>query len=64
LNGKSDLDSYLNVATIASDDGVWAYDPKAPYGAYSTATNGVTVWKGFQRRHARGLELRHAALMP
>ncbi|MEY4256206.1 MAG: hypothetical protein RLZZ141_1433 [Pseudomonadota bacterium] len=64
LNGKSDLDSYLNVATIASDDGVWAYDPKAPYGAYSTATNGVTVWKGFQRRHARGLELRHAAPMP
>jgi predicted dienelactone hydrolase len=64
LNGKTDLDSYLDVATIASDDGVWAYDPKAPYGAYSTASNGVTVWKGFQRRHARGLELRHSSPLP
>ena len=61
VKGKAEMASYLDVANVVSDDGVWAYDPKTPYSAYSTASDGVTVWKGFQRRHVRGLELRHAA---
>ena len=30
------------------------------YGEYSPGTDGITVWKGFQRQHAEGLELLHA----
>jgi len=51
--------AYLDVIP-SSDDGVWP--PPAPgtaYGGYSPGSGGVTVWKGFQRGHAVGLELFH-----
>ena len=32
-----------------------------PYSAYSPGGDGVTLWKGFQRQHAEGLELLHAS---
>jgi predicted dienelactone hydrolase len=60
LKGVAEMNSYLDVPTVVSDDGVWPYDQSASYDAFSTATGGSTVWKGFQRRHMRGLELRHA----
>ena len=60
VKGVAEMTSYLDVPTVVSDDGVWPYDQASSYDAYSTATNGSTVWKGFQRRHMRGLELRHA----
>ena len=60
LKGQADRAAYLDVADVVSDDGVWPYDPKAPYGDVSPAKDGITVWKGFHRRHAKGLELRHA----
>ncbi len=56
---------YLNVPVENSDDGVWDAPAGTPWGAYSPggansrADPGVTLWKGFQRRHARGMELRH-----
>jgi len=35
-----------------------------PYDAYSPAADGVTVWKGFQRNRAAGLELLRAEPVP
>jgi hypothetical protein len=34
------------------------------YDAYSPGTPGITVWKGFQRSHAAGLELLRAEAGP
>lgn len=65
LRGEAARAAYLNVAVKNSDDGVWNAPDGTPWGAYSpggTKTpneGGVTLWKGFQRRHARGMELRH-----
>jgi predicted dienelactone hydrolase len=51
--------SYLDGLTPRSNDGAWPPSPGEPYGAYSPGGD-VTVWKGFQRQHAEGLELLHA----
>jgi hypothetical protein len=65
LRGEGSRAAYLNVPVENSDDGVWAAPAGTPWGAYSPgganspAEGGVTLWKGFQRRHARGMELRH-----
>ncbi len=52
---------YLDMPVAESSDGVWpdAPDPKA-YDAYSPGAPNVTLWKGFQRKHAEGLELLQA----
>jgi predicted dienelactone hydrolase len=62
LRGEQSKAAYLNVAVENSDDGVWNAPVGTPWGAYSPggAEGGVTLWKGFQRRHARGMELRRA----
>jgi len=53
--------AYLNVPTADSDAGVWtAATPPLPYDAYSPATADITVWTGFQRNHATGLQLLQA----
>jgi hypothetical protein len=53
---------YLDVPVTESSAGLWpASAPTAPYDAYSPGTGGITVWRGFQRRHAEGLELLQAA---
>jgi predicted dienelactone hydrolase len=54
--GGADLD----VATPLSNDGVWAAKAGEPYAAVSPGGPANTVWKGFQRAHAQGLELRFA----
>jgi predicted dienelactone hydrolase len=59
LRGEVAHAAYLNVAVESSDDGVWAAPAGTPWAAYSPGGDGVTLWKGFQRRHARGMELRH-----
>jgi predicted dienelactone hydrolase len=59
LRGEGSRAEYLNVPVENSDDGVWAAPAGTPWGAYSPGGDGVTMWKGFQRRHARGMELRH-----
>jgi len=53
--------AYLNVPVAESSDGVWpaAAAPEA-YDAYSPGPPHITVWKGFQRGHAEGLELLQA----
>jgi len=59
-------DAYLNVPASASesDTGTWPSPNPFPYDAYSPGGNGVSVWKGFQRNHAAGLELIHAKAVP
>jgi predicted dienelactone hydrolase len=59
LRGEVARAAYLNVPVENSDDGVWKAPDGTPWGAYSPGGDGVTLWKGFQRRHARGMELRH-----
>jgi predicted dienelactone hydrolase len=54
-------DAYLDVRTPDSDDGVWPAQSSLPYDAYSPSDGVVTVWKGFQRNHAAGLQLLKAA---
>ena len=59
LRGEDACAAYLNVPVESSDDGTWTAPARTPWGAYSPGGEGVTLWKGFQRRHARGMELRH-----
>jgi hypothetical protein len=54
LRGEGSRATYLNVPVETSDDGVWKAPVDTPWGAYSPGGDGVTLWKGFQRRHARG----------
>ncbi len=61
LRGNRAAASYLDVAVSNADDGTWNAPPATGWGAYSPGGAGVTLWKGFQRRHARGLDLLHAA---
>lgn len=51
--------AYLDVPVEDSDKGEWNAPTGTAWGAYSPSGPGVTLWKGFQRRHARGMELRH-----
>jgi hypothetical protein len=58
LKDEPDRSAYLDVPVTDSDAGVWPpAAPPAAYDAYSPATGGITVWKGFQRNHAAGLQL-------
>jgi predicted dienelactone hydrolase len=49
--------AYLDVPMSESSQGTWAAPESARWGDYSPGTPGVTLWKGFQRRHAEGLAL-------
>jgi predicted dienelactone hydrolase len=57
-------DSYLNVPAPDGDVGVWPATDPSPYATFSPVENGITVWKGFQRSHAAGLELQHSKAGP
>ena len=56
--------AYIDGLVPESAAGSWPADRIAAYDAVSPGADGVTVWKGFQRRHAEGLELRHATPSP
>jgi predicted dienelactone hydrolase len=64
VKGDETRSAYLDVPVAESSDGVWPAPPApaAPpaYDAYSPGAPDATLWKGFQRRHAQGLELLHA----
>jgi predicted dienelactone hydrolase len=51
--------AYLHMAVENSDDGQWNAPAGTAWGAYSPGGEGVTLWKGFQRRHAQGMTLQH-----
>ncbi len=58
VKGDETRAAYLDVPIAQSADGVWpAAAAPAAYDAYSSATPPISVWKGFQRNHAEGLEL-------
>lgn len=61
LKGDVSMIGYLDVPVENASDGVWNAPPGTPWGAYSPGGSGITLWKGFQRRNAQGLTLRHAA---
>lgn len=61
LRGEADKRAFLDVPVVDSDAGDWKAPDGTPWGAFSPGGEGVTLWKGFQRRHARGMELRHSA---
>lgn len=61
VKADTSRDAYLDVRTPDSDEGVWPAQPSLPYDAYSPSDGAITVWKGFQRNHAAGLQLLKAA---
>jgi predicted dienelactone hydrolase len=68
VKGDETRSAYLDVPVAESSDGVWPAPPApaAPpaYDAYSPGPPQATLWKGFQQRHAEGLELLHAPAAP
>ncbi len=65
VKGDESRAGYLEVAVPEIADGTW---PEAPapsaYDAYSPGGPGITLWKGFQRSQAAGLELLQAHAAP
>jgi predicted dienelactone hydrolase len=51
--------AYLDGLVERGDEGVWNAPANTPWGAQSPGGNGVTLWKGFARRHAEGLTFMH-----
>jgi predicted dienelactone hydrolase len=64
VKGDEGRAAYLDVATGDSDAGVWPETSTLPYDAYSPGDADITVWKGFQRSHAAGLELLQSQASP
>jgi predicted dienelactone hydrolase len=61
VKGDATRSAYLEPRVPESSDGNWpATEPPPAYDALSSGGGDVTVWKGFQRNHAEGLELLHA----
>jgi predicted dienelactone hydrolase len=61
VKGDESRAAYLDVPVPESSAGVWpAAMPPVAYDAYSPGGADITVWKGFQRHHAAGLELLQA----
>jgi predicted dienelactone hydrolase len=59
--GDASRAAYLNVPVTEASAGLWpATTPPLAYDAYSPGTPDISVWKGFQRNHAMGLELLQA----
>jgi predicted dienelactone hydrolase len=61
LKNDSSRSAYLDGLVEDSGQGTWNAPAGTPWGAYSPGGDGVTLWKGFQRRHAEGLTLQHGA---
>lgn len=57
VKGDQSRAGYLHVPVAESSEGTWIAPDSAHWGDYSPGTPGVTLWKGFQRRHAEGLML-------
>jgi hypothetical protein len=59
LRGEAGKGDYRGVPVEESDKGERAAPARTPWGAYSSGGESVTLWKGFQRRHAQGMTLQH-----
>ena len=60
VKGDESRAAYLDVKVPEGGAGEWQAAPDVPYGAYSPGGDDVTLWKGFQRKHAIGLGLLRA----
>ncbi len=60
VKGDESRAAYLDVAVPDSTAGRWPAATPPAYDAYSPGGSGVTLWKGFQRNHASGLQLLQA----
>ena len=61
VKGDQSRAAYLNVSAAESDAGAWpAAAVPVAYDAYSPGAPQISLWKGFQRNHATGLELLQA----
>ena len=56
--------AFLNVPNPIGAEGQWALKSGDPYGAASPGAPAATLWRGFQRRTAVGLELRYLPPAP
>lgn len=61
LKGQSAQARYLDVPTPRAEDGEWRVPPRSPNLGNYAGDGEPRYWRGFQRRWAIGLELRHAA---
>ncbi len=57
VQGDASRAAYLDGLEVESSAGTWPAERGARYDAVSPGTDGITLWKGFQRRHAEGLQL-------
>ena len=64
VKGDESRSAYLDVPVPESSAGVWPAATPLAYDAYSPGGANITVWKGFQRNHAAGLELLQAQARP
>jgi predicted dienelactone hydrolase len=62
VKGEQRYAAYLDVPVAHAGSGVWP-DDHEPFAAYSPGTGGITVWKGFQRSFAVGLQLQQADIV-
>ena len=60
VKGDASRAAYLQVPVQAAAAGQWPASAGLAYDAFSPGEGAVTVWKGFQRNHAAGLELLEA----
>ena len=61
VKGDQSRAAYLDVPVTDSAAGKWlAATPPSDYDAYSPGGSDITLWKGFQRNHASGLQLLQA----
>ena len=61
VKGDESRAAYLDGLVPESIDGAWQAPKDTPFEAHSPGTAGITLWKGFQRDYAEGLELLHRA---
>lgn len=64
VKGEESRAAYLDGLVPESSAGRWEAPPGTAYDAYSPGTDGVSLWKGFQRDYAEGLELLQRAPSP
>ncbi|MGB8693965.1 MAG: hypothetical protein WCD08_10700, partial [Steroidobacteraceae bacterium] len=60
LKGDETRAAYLDGLVPDSGSGIWKQSPGTPWDAISPGTGEITVWRGFQRNYAEGLELLRA----
>jgi len=57
VKGDESHAAYLDGLVPESTAGSWQAPKGTPFDAHSPGTEGITLWKGFQRDYAEGLEL-------